>query len=287
MTSPTGGDHQTRPGCGQMRYLGVRNERLAWRQHGKQGRVVVWVHGLPLDSRSWLFQERHFAGRARNFLVDLRGYGCSGKLPDPPRDVTQLYVNDLHNLITTLDLSDAVLVGFASGAHVALRYAAQHHGTVSQLVSINGSPRFRRGPDWPWGFEDTSAERFSRAAHEEGIQGITNAVLDPAAVFRDVDPAAAQRLRDWFEPMSLTAGTGTLLGFFEGMSRDDDRALLTEIRIPALLIASAIGQEVPSDVAIYMRQHIPNAAVAELPGTDHFAFATRPHLVNQLIEQVL
>lgn len=87
--------------------------------------------------------------------------------------------------------------------------------------------------------------------------------------------------------MSLNAGVRTLLGFFEGISHDDDRHLLPRITTPTLLIASTAGQEVPSDVALYLREHIPRARLAELPGVDHFAFATRPALVNQLVEQVV
>jgi len=87
--------------------------------------------------------------------------------------------------------------------------------------------------------------------------------------------------------MSRDAGTDTLLGFFEGISRDDDRDLLPSIKARTLLIAGTIGEEVPTDVALYLRQRIPYARLAEIPGGDHFLFATRPDLVNALIEQAL
>ena len=64
------------------------------------------------------------------------------------------------------------------------------------------------------------------------------------------------------------------------------RALLPSILTPTLLLSSTVGQEVPSDVGLYLRQRIPGARLVELPGADHFAFATRPALVNLLIEQV-
>jgi non-heme chloroperoxidase len=270
-----------------MNKLEVAGGQLAWRESGTGPRTIVWVHGLPLDSRCWALQERHFAARARNVLVDLRGYGRSDKLPDPIADVTQLYVEDLHTLITTTGLTDIVLVGFASAGHVALRYAALHPEALGQLVTINASPRFRRGPDWPWGFDDAGIAHFTDAARERGIEGITDAVLDPSLVFRDVDIATAERLRAWFAPMSREAGVRTLLGFFDGISHDDDRELLAEIAAPTMLIAGTAGQEVPSAVAMYLRTHIRDARLVELPGVDHFAFATRPELINHLIEQVV
>ncbi|MFF7890010.1 alpha/beta fold hydrolase [Streptomyces sp. NPDC020794] len=45
----------------------------------------------------------------------------------------------------------------------------------------------------------------------------------------------------------------------------------------------AAGREVPTSVALHLRAAIPRARLAELPGADHFAFATRPALVNALL----
>ena len=132
-----------------MNFLQRPDGRVAWWQNGETNPVtIVWVHGLPLDSRSWTHQAQHFTA-ARNVFLDLRGYGSSTALGDHVSDVTQLYVDDLHALVESLDLRDVVLVGFASGGHVTLRYAAQYPQRVQRLVTINASPRFRRGPDWP------------------------------------------------------------------------------------------------------------------------------------------
>ena len=102
---------------------------------------------------------------------------------------------------------------------------------------------------------------------------------------RDIDGITERSPRS--RPMSINAGLDTPTGFFEGISHDDDRAFLERISAPTLLIASTAGQEVPSEVGVYLRQHIRGARLVELPGADHFAFATRPELVNLLIEQIV
>lgn len=270
-----------------MSWLEVDGGSIAWRESGSGPSTVVWVHGLPLDSGSWRLQEEHFAPLARNVLLDLRGYGRSSKLPAGVRDVTQLYVDDVNALLEHLDLTDVVLVGFASAGHVALRLAAQHPQRLARLVVVNGSPRFRRGEGWPYGFDAAGVAHFTEAARSGGVRAMTDAVLDPSVVFRDVSAQEGERLRAWFEPMSLNAGAETMLGFFEGMSLDDDRALLPTITTPTLVLASTDGLEVPAEVAMYLRHQLPDARLAELPGADHFCFATRPGLVNLLIEQVL
>ncbi|MDT5264616.1 MAG: non-heme chloroperoxidase, partial [Mycobacterium sp.] len=271
----------------QPQYFDVNGGRLAYYTSGRGEEPVVWLHGLPLDSRSWSAQRAHFDPLACNIFVDLRGYGASSKLPPDCVDVTQLYTDDLDRLLMHLDLRGVALIGFASAGHVALRFAAQHPDRLAKLAVINASPRFRRGGDWPWGFDDAGIDRFVQIGREGGIEALTDVILEPGTVFHDVGRREAQGLREWFGAMSRTAGTDTLMGFFEGISRDDDRHLLSSIATPTLVVTSGLGREVPSDVGLYLRGHIAESWLVELPGADHFVFATRPRLVNELLAQFL
>ena len=279
----------------QARYLDVQDGRIAYYVTGATdpaAPVIVWVHGLPLDSRSWAAQQEFFDTRARNVFLDLRGYGASSKLPAEVPSVTALYVADLRALIEHLELTAPMLVGFASAGHVALRIAAEHPHLIGKLAVINGSPKFRRSADWPYGFDEQAIARFVDAAADGDIEGsgidrLTDLVLDPEIVFADVDAARAAELGAWFREMSRNAGVRSLLGFFENISLDDDRALLPDIKAPTLLMASTIGQEVPAGVSLHLRSTIGRARLAELPGADHFAFATRPELVNSLLDSFL
>jgi non-heme chloroperoxidase len=271
----------------QPQYLHADGALLAYFVSGRGEDPVVWLHGLPLDSRSWSAQRAHFDPLARNIFVDLRGYGASSKLPADRADVTQLYADDLNHLLTHLDLHEVALIGFASAGHVALRFAAQHPQRLAKLAVINASPRFRRGDDWPWGFDDAIIDLFVQTAREGGIEALTDLVLDPATVFRDVGENETHRLKEWFDKMSRSAGTDTLMGFFDGISRDDDRHLLGSIATSTLVLTSGIGREVPSDVGLYLRGRIAKSWLVEIPGADHFVFATRPRLVNELLAQFL
>jgi non-heme chloroperoxidase len=268
-------------------YLDADGARLAYFVSGRGKVPVVWLHGLPLDSRSWSAQRAHFDPLARNVFVDLRGYGASSRLPADCADVTQLYTDDLDRLLRHLDLREVTLIGFASAGHIALRFAAQHPQGLAKLAVINASPRFRRSTDWPWGFDDASIDRFVETAREGGIEALTDLVLDPATVLRDVGPHEAHRLKEWFGTMSRAAGTDTLMGFFDGISRDDDRHILPATTTPTMLITSGLDREVPSDVRHYLRAHIAESWLVEIPEADHFVFATRPRLVNELLAQFL
>ncbi|ONI79088.1 hypothetical protein BWI15_00135 [Kribbella sp. ALI-6-A] len=261
--------------------------RVAYQRSGQGELTVIWLHGLPLDSSSWEQQRLYFDQHTDNIWLDLRGYGRSDKIPRDTPDVTALYVEDIAALVDALELTRIALVGFASAGHVAMRYAAIHRDQVAKLIVINGSPRFRRGPGWPWGFDEAGIAHFVDAGRKGGIEAITDAVLDRDLVFRDLSPADATEVQQWFRTMSLRAGLDTLLGFFEGIAYDDDRRYLALIEADTLLLVSTMGQEVPSAVGLYLRQHIRRSRLVELPSADHFVFATRPQLTNLLIAQHL
>lgn len=267
---------------------------LAYRESGARGSSspIVWVHGLPLDSRFWTAQYDRFSSSYHNIFVDLRGYGSSSKLPTDVTDVTQLYCEDLLAFLEHLQIERANLVGFASAGHVSLRFAALNPSRVNSLVLINGSPRFKpddTSSDYNFGFSEDSIQNdfVKRMNSNDGLQAICNVVLDPATLFQDLSAEDAAKVSGWTRVMAYNAGLDTLRGFFEHIVHDDDRHLVPQITAPTLLLASSLGKEVPTQTALFLRKHLQHAVLAEVSGAGHFLPVTRPLVVNELIDSFL
>ena len=103
---------------------------LYYEDHGS-GTPVVLIHGWPLSGASWERQVPALLEAGyRVITYDRRGFGHSSK-PAKGYDYDTL-AKDLGTLMTTLNLNDAVLVGFSMGGGEVARYL----GTVgSQRVS--------------------------------------------------------------------------------------------------------------------------------------------------------
>lgn len=94
---------------------------LYYEDHGT-GQPVVLIHGYPLDGSSWERQSRELlAGGHRVITYDRRGFGQSSKAGTGYDYDT--FAADLDTLLTTLDLTDVVLVGFSMGTGELARYA--------------------------------------------------------------------------------------------------------------------------------------------------------------------
>jgi non-heme chloroperoxidase len=94
---------------------------LYYEDHGT-GQAVVLVHGYPLDGSSWERQARELrAAGYRVITYDRRGFGRSSKVETGYDYDT--FASDLNAVLTTLDLTDVILVGFSMGTGELARYA--------------------------------------------------------------------------------------------------------------------------------------------------------------------
>jgi len=109
-----------------MGYITVGQENstnidLYYEDHGA-GQAVVLVHGYPLDGSSWERQARELrAAGYRVITYDRRGFGKSSKV-EVGYDY-DTFAGDLNAVLTTLDLTDVILVGFSMGTGELARYA--------------------------------------------------------------------------------------------------------------------------------------------------------------------
>eukprot|EP01037_Dinobryon_pediforme_P009345 gene9345-9426_t len=89
------------------------------------GPAVVLIHGWPLNGDMWEYQARILAQQGfRVIAYDRRGFGRSDQ-PWTGYDYDTL-ADDLHAIITTLDLTAVSLVGFSMGGGEVARYLGRH-----------------------------------------------------------------------------------------------------------------------------------------------------------------
>jgi non-heme chloroperoxidase len=106
------------------------------------GQPVVLIHGFPLNGHSWEKQVAVLLKAGyRVITYDRRGFGSSSQ-PSVGYDY-ETFTDDLHKLITTLDLRDLVLVGFSMGTGEVTRYLSKYGSErVSKAVLMAPVPPF-------------------------------------------------------------------------------------------------------------------------------------------------
>ncbi len=125
-----------------MAYITVGQENstpidLYYEDHGS-GQPVVLIHGYPLDGRSWEKQSAALLDAGfRVIAYDRRGFGQSSQ-PTTGYDY-DTFAADLKTLLDTLDLTDAILVGFSMGTGEVCRYLATYGSSRVAKAAFLGS----------------------------------------------------------------------------------------------------------------------------------------------------
>ena len=114
----------------------------------KNGQVVMFSHGWPLNSDSWESQMQFLAEKGYRVIAhDRRGHGRSSQ-PWDGNDMDH-YADDLSAVIKALKVKDVTLVGFSTGGGEVARYIGRH-GTklVKKAALISAVPPIMVKTEW-------------------------------------------------------------------------------------------------------------------------------------------
>ena len=151
-----------------MSYVTVGKENssnidLYYEDHGS-GRPVLLIHGYPLSGASWEKQVPVLLNAGHRVITyDRRGFGKSSQPTSGYNYNT--FAEDLHKLITHLELREFALVGFSMGGGEVARYLGKYGSKdVSKAVIISGVPPFLlKTPDNPEGVDGSVFEGIQKA----------------------------------------------------------------------------------------------------------------------------
>ena len=136
---------------------------LYYEDHGS-GKPVVLIHGYPLSGPSWEKQTAVLlAAGHRVITYDRRGFGKSSQPTTGYNYDT--FAEDLHKLVTQLELRDFSLVGFSMGGGEVARYFGKYGSTgVSKAVFVSAVPPFLlKTPENPEGVDGTVFDGIQKA----------------------------------------------------------------------------------------------------------------------------
>ena len=109
----------------------------AYRWSG-DGPVVLAVHGITSNHRSWGLVAAALDGAATLVAPDLRGRGRSNGLPGP-YTIAQ-HADDCAALLDHLGADRTVVAGHSMGGFVATALATRHPAKVRSVVLVDGGP---------------------------------------------------------------------------------------------------------------------------------------------------
>lgn len=127
------------------RLLEMSHARIAICETAGQGLPIIFLHGNSSSKDVFDRQIRSSFGQSRRCIaIDLPGHGASSDAFDPSATYSiSGYADAVIEVMETLDIDQAALVGWSVGGHVALEIVASFPGVVGAMIV--GAPPVRSG----------------------------------------------------------------------------------------------------------------------------------------------
>jgi non-heme chloroperoxidase len=211
------------------------NIELHYEDHGS-GKPVILIHGWPLSGRSWEKQVPVLLEAGyRVITYDRRGFGDSSK-PSSGYDY-DTFAEDLHSIMTELDLRDVTLVGFSMGGGEVARYLGTYGSDrVSKAVFMAAVPPFLvKTADNPTGVDASVFEGIKKAIAADRPAFLSQFLAN----FYNVDVLGGTQISDEVVRLSWNiAALASPKGTLDCVSAwvTDFRKDLARIDVPTLVI---------------------------------------------------
>lgn len=253
--------------------------RLAFDRFG-QGPVVVLLHGFPLDRHLWSAQSRALSEEFQLVTPDLRGHGHS---PSPPGTyLMEDLAADVLETIDGLGLPEPfVLGGLSMGGYVALALAEMAPERLRGLVLVN-TRSAADSPEAARKREETAAEVESSGSIDPVVDAMIPRLFSPKTI-----SARPDLVSEWSSRMRRTPPSGVAASLRGMAARPDRSHVLSNLRVPALVIAGADDLIVPVAEAQAMASLPRTAELVVVPEAGHLAPIEQPAATTRAIRHFL
>jgi non-heme chloroperoxidase len=245
------------------------------------GQPIVFSHGWPLSADAWEDQMFFLANNGYRCIAhDRRGHGRSSQ-PWHGNDM-DTYADDLAELVTQLNLTNAVHIGHSTGGGEVTRYIGRH-GTkrVAKAVLIGAVPPVM-----------IKKESNPGGTPIEAFDAIRKSVLtDRSQFWKDLSmpfygynrPGAkiSEGVRESFWLQSMMAGMPASYFCVKAFSETDMTGDLKKFDVPTLILHGDDDQIVPiADSAMLSSKLVKNAKLTVYPGAPHGLATTHKDKLN-------
>ncbi|CAB3751530.1 alpha/beta fold hydrolase [Paraburkholderia solisilvae] len=264
----------------QRSFVTTSHGRIAVEEQGHDGLPVLLIHGNSSCRGVFRKQLQSALAHGRRLIAfDLPGHGGSDNAPDPIRSYTRPSIADAAvELLAQLQVSEAVVVGWSLGGHIAIDMIARFPGLRGLMII--GTPPVGRD-NMAAGFTGlpharaASREQLSDAEIDDFVAAIFGASAEP--FLRDAVVRTDGRFRSrLFEAIRTEA------------DYTDQRVTVKESRVPLAVVNGDTDRIVKLDYLDTLSYgNLWEGRCHRLPGLGHASFWEDPTQFNPLLDRFL
>ena len=246
------------------------------------GQPIVFHHGWPLSADDWDAQMLFFVQHGFRVIAhDRRGHGRSSQTATG--NDMDTYAADVAELITHLDLRDAVHIGHSTGGGEVARYVARHgQGRVAKAVLVSSVPPIMVKSDKnPGGLPIAVFDGFRAALAANRAQFYRDVPSGPFFGFNRPGVKTLDGVVDNWWRQGMMGGAKAHYDCIKAFSETDFTDDLKAITVPTLVLHGDDDQIVPyQDAGVLSVKLLKNGKLKIYPGYPHGMLTTHAEQLN-------
>jgi non-heme chloroperoxidase len=246
------------------------------------GQPVVFSHGWPLSADSWEAQMLFLASKGYRCIAhDRRGHGRSSQ----PWNGNEMdtFADDLSQLIETLDLKGAALIGFSMGGGEVARYVGRHGTKRLAKVALIAAvpPLMLKTPANPGGLPMEVFDGIRQGSIADRSQFYKDLAGGPFFGANRPGAKVSQGMMDSFWLQGMRAGHKNTFDCIKAFSETDFTEDLKTFDVPTLIVHGDDDQIVPIGAsARSAAKLVKNATLKVYAGAPHGLADTHKDQLN-------
>lgn len=244
---------------------------------------MLFAHGFGCDQNMWRFLTPEFENDYKIILFDYVGAGKSDISAYIPERYASLhgYAQDIIDICSALNLQNVIFVGHSVSSMIGLLAAIDQSQFFDKLIMVGPSPCYINYGDYKGGFERKDIEELLDTMEKNYI-GWAN-FLAPNIMGNKDRPHLGEELTESF------CSTDPLIArqFAEVTFFSDNRADLSNTKVPSLILQCSDDIIAPLEVGNYLVNNLPNSTLRVMKATGHCPHMSEPEETVTLIKDYL
>ena len=243
------------------------------------GQPMLFAHGYGCDQNMWRFVAPAFEDAFQVVLFDHVGAGQSdlASYDTARHGALAGYAQDVLDLCHDLDLRDVVFVGHSVSAMIGVLAAIKEPDRFAKLVLICPSPCYVDQDSYTGGFSLADIDEMLESLDSNYLGWST--AMAPVVMGNPDRPELGEELTQSFCRTDPTVAKQ----FARVTFTSDNRADLSRVSTPTLVLQCTDDMIAPATVGEYVRDAIPGARLVLLDATGHCPNLSAPEATTDAI----
>lgn len=256
-------------------FQGPDGTSLTWYEAG-QGQPLVLLHGWAMSAAAFTEITDRLANGFRVLVPDLPGHGQSS--PPGRKDLAGLAAILTHWLSATLKAQPFTLAGWSLGGMLSLQMAHARELPVAKLVLIASTPKFTMDGAWNDGLPKAQVRAMIRNLNRR-FEATLAEFFTLTFAGETLRADRLREIRNFAVRASVMPDRQTASALLNVLLEQDQRDMLADIRIPALILHGEIDRISPIAAGRYLADRLPSGEFVVLEGVGHAPFLSQPQVV--------